>query len=258
MIIGNLGSYEVLLMVCDDGDIIAYYTHQLHDETHRKSTVQRGSFSEVTPLFHENVNITAWGIAMHDQSRLIAVSSNRREITVFALAIGTGVSDDDQVSESENGEEDGSRHRVSKESFPLLARHPNSALEGRQQGYRLVFNLRREGHNIPSIDFSSGEDFEAESIFATDIRGSLVSYFPMFHIAMISISVTSSKKSTFLKVLQWSLDLWSQSDVHPPGPARSRYSENRGDDILPGHDNMCVLLSDYMTLLTHLFTGAGV
>lgn len=27
MIIGNLGTHEILLMSCDDGDVLAYYTH---------------------------------------------------------------------------------------------------------------------------------------------------------------------------------------------------------------------------------------
>ena len=30
IIIGNLGSLEVLLLACDDGDVLAYYTHAIH------------------------------------------------------------------------------------------------------------------------------------------------------------------------------------------------------------------------------------
>jgi hypothetical protein len=29
MLVGNLGTHEILLMACDDGDIIAYYTHAI-------------------------------------------------------------------------------------------------------------------------------------------------------------------------------------------------------------------------------------
>jgi hypothetical protein len=29
MIIGNLGTHEVLLMGCDDGDVLGYYTHPI-------------------------------------------------------------------------------------------------------------------------------------------------------------------------------------------------------------------------------------
>ena len=36
-------------------------------------------------FFHENVGKTAWGIAIHEKSRLIAVSSNLREVTVFCF-----------------------------------------------------------------------------------------------------------------------------------------------------------------------------
>ena len=29
--LGNLGDFEILLMACDDGDVIAYYTHRKDD-----------------------------------------------------------------------------------------------------------------------------------------------------------------------------------------------------------------------------------
>jgi hypothetical protein len=29
--IGNLGDFEILLIACDDGDVIAYYTHSKND-----------------------------------------------------------------------------------------------------------------------------------------------------------------------------------------------------------------------------------
>lgn len=43
--------------------------------------------SDPGSFFHENVGMTAWGLALHEESRLIAVSSNRREVTVFVPAI---------------------------------------------------------------------------------------------------------------------------------------------------------------------------
>jgi hypothetical protein len=42
--------------------------------------------SKVNRFFHENVGITAWGLAIHEQSRLLAVGSNHREVTVFMHA----------------------------------------------------------------------------------------------------------------------------------------------------------------------------
>jgi hypothetical protein len=43
--------------------------------------------SDLGRFFHENVGMTAWGLALHEESRLIAVSSNRREVTVFVPAV---------------------------------------------------------------------------------------------------------------------------------------------------------------------------
>lgn len=40
--------------------------------------------------------MSAWGLAVHERSRLIAVSSNRREVTVFVPAIAH---DDDEIPE---------------------------------------------------------------------------------------------------------------------------------------------------------------
>lgn len=209
-------------MACDDGDIIAYYTHQLNAEIIRNLAVQRGSISETV------------------HSRLIAVSSNRHEITVFAFAIGGNIMESDETivndvfpnqdisaanqrhpmsSYSPRAEEgnssDGNEslehsdptnyyippsHDTSatNEAFPLRHVHPGSAREKRQCGYKLVFNPL--GRNIPSIDFSSDQNFDADSIFATDVCGNL-----------------------------WSLDLWMASGgwrLSGARPFRVQYSSD--------------------------------
>jgi len=49
MILGNLGNYEVLLMACDDGDVLAYYTHLLENEVNENRAVQDGLESSTVP-----------------------------------------------------------------------------------------------------------------------------------------------------------------------------------------------------------------
>jgi vacuolar-type H+-ATPase subunit C/Vma6 len=49
MILGNLGNYEVLLMACDDGDVIAYYIHLLENEVNQIRAVQSGLYSNIAP-----------------------------------------------------------------------------------------------------------------------------------------------------------------------------------------------------------------
>ncbi len=99
--LGNLGEIEILLIACDDGDVIAYYTHLLSRES-RLSRADGLSPNGITkPFFHENVGISAWGLAIHDKSRLIAVGSNNREVTVFAFGF-SGETVDIQGPSQEN------------------------------------------------------------------------------------------------------------------------------------------------------------
>jgi hypothetical protein len=51
-------------------------------------------------FFHENVGQSVWGLAIHEQSRLIAVSSNAREVTLFIF----GFIQDALVTYEEDGE----------------------------------------------------------------------------------------------------------------------------------------------------------
>ncbi len=74
-------------MACDDGDVIAYYTHLLWMESGLSQGNKLPPNGTTKPFFHENVGISAWGLAIHDRSRLIAVGSNNREVTVFAFGL---------------------------------------------------------------------------------------------------------------------------------------------------------------------------
>ena len=94
VIVGNLGEQEVVLCGCDDGDVLAFYTDALaraverregFDETEEAKKVA----DEVQPFFHVNVRLSAWGLSIHEKARMIAISSNMHEITVFAFALST-------------------------------------------------------------------------------------------------------------------------------------------------------------------------
>jgi hypothetical protein len=63
--IGNLGNLEVLLIACDDGDVIAYYTHVLPEEIRsRDPRIAQAPLSHAIPFFHENVGSSVWGLAL--------------------------------------------------------------------------------------------------------------------------------------------------------------------------------------------------
>jgi len=45
------------------------------------------SYTNFKRLFHENVGSSAWGLAIHSRSRLMAVSSNLKQVSVFAFGV---------------------------------------------------------------------------------------------------------------------------------------------------------------------------
>jgi hypothetical protein len=105
MVVGELGDQEVLVVGRDNGDVEAWYTATITEYIQRKSRNQRmRKYRDETngreqqadrgPLpqhprhfFSDNVGASAWGLAVHKKSRLIAVSSNGHEVTVFAFAL---------------------------------------------------------------------------------------------------------------------------------------------------------------------------
>lgn len=94
MIVGDLGDQEVLVACRDNGDVEAWYTatiaeHIQRNKRARKDQDRTKGTRQPHPrhFFADNVGASAWGLAVHKKSRLIAVSSNSHEVTVFAFAL---------------------------------------------------------------------------------------------------------------------------------------------------------------------------
>ncbi|ESZ99610.1 hypothetical protein SBOR_0021 [Sclerotinia borealis F-4128] len=208
MIIGNLGDKEILLFCTDDGDVTAYYTYLIAGELQSTvmSTASSIPIGSTKPFFLENVGSSAWGLAIHQKSRLIAVSSNKREVTVFVHGIHSNETCDCAVmgttfDQFVHGnaqrlfpvEECYSKGRVYKSggplassSFPLrtYAQHITRDPPRREVPYppitspcnrdfRLILKPGKASHNIPAITFADDKHGLAESILATDILGDL-------------------------------------------------------------------------------------
>ncbi|KAI0175651.1 hypothetical protein GGR52DRAFT_537613 [Hypoxylon sp. FL1284] len=180
LIVGDLGHEEILLLAYDDGDIIAYYTRHIESEMQRCEEGGRRAKILPQPFFHENVGMTAWGLAVHKESRLIAASCNLSNVSVFAFALA------------------GESYEHDKETYPakffttiwkdaygdmtaepadceFLSESKASSLESivhrRDINWRIV--LQTSGDNIPNISFSDDEDGKADKIVAVDIMGDL-------------------------------------------------------------------------------------
>ncbi len=94
MIVDYYGNEEVLLIAMDDGDVIAYHTKDIQkelDSGHDPGFGHDFRVGDVRPLFTANVGRSAWGLSMHAEARLLAVSANSHEITIFAAALTTAI-----------------------------------------------------------------------------------------------------------------------------------------------------------------------
>lgn len=167
IITGYLGEEEIILACYDDGDVVAYYVKDIADlienkrnqpKAHRNS---RKAYTSRPPrlLFHENVGRSAWGLAIHRKSRLIAVSSNRSEVTVFAFALASCQA----------------KSRTNQE-FCDCCQSCDSTESGtprRARNWRIMIALGEGASNIPNACFLDDVDGKAEKVCAVDIKGTL-------------------------------------------------------------------------------------
>lgn len=174
LITGFLGTEEILLAAYDNGDVVAYYTKPIAELIFHKSPQGEGvvnstrlhqaknmsndgqKYGMPKPFLHENVRKTAWGLAIHQKSRLIGVSTNLREITVFALALH------------------------SPESTQNPSPHPSEPLDDvekrvrmRQRNWRIQVRLGPEADNVPNICFLDDDEGHAEKVCGIDIKGAV-------------------------------------------------------------------------------------
>lgn len=118
--VGDLGDLEILLISRDNGDVVAWYTKDIARFADRRLQKLENGASKTSPIcprhfFADNVGSSAWGLAIHSASRLIAVSANTSEVTVFAFALENAEDDDgeDEDKEPRDGTLSGPSRRLS-------------------------------------------------------------------------------------------------------------------------------------------------
>ena len=161
IIVNDLGNEEILVVACGDGDVAAYRTRSI-----LAAIEQDAPLGE--PWFHENVGASAWGLAVHKEARLLAVSSNSHDVLVYAPAIEQcGPSRDDL---------DAFHRRVANPfnpDDPDGERSPNflevDQLSSRMQD--VVVRLKGHRDNVPNIAFCNTDlDQEGRFLVSTDIE----------------------------------------------------------------------------------------
>jgi hypothetical protein len=162
LIIGFLGHEEIVVASFDDGDVIAYYTKDIADYVSHRLLNRPDRPRFPIPFVVENVGLSAWGLAVHTKSRLIAVSSNRHEVTVFAF----GLTQPPTKRISRELRRPGSRNSPAVD-------HAEKSVLRRKRNWRIVILLGHGALNLPNISFLDDEDGLAEKICAVDLSGTI-------------------------------------------------------------------------------------
>jgi hypothetical protein len=85
ILVNYLGNEEILLLTCDDGDVVGYRTAEIQRALERTAnTLEPANEDDVHVFLHRNVGASAWGLAVHREARIIAI----RQVSVIQWPAG--------------------------------------------------------------------------------------------------------------------------------------------------------------------------
>jgi hypothetical protein len=158
LIVDFLGDLEIVLLACDDGDVIGYYTHEIsaaierRDESDGPDSIEG---FEVRAFFQQNVKLSAWGLSIHTRSRKIAVSANTHEVTVFPFGLATSLYNDGRLLDDQPLDK-------------IILNDPGN----RDNDQKFV--LPAMNNNVPSVAFcNTDDDPEGRLLVSGEILGSI-------------------------------------------------------------------------------------
>jgi hypothetical protein len=179
-LIGELGSEEILFLATDSGNIAAYHTSAIHDgierEPYRFSKDGRSDLVNVRPFFTYWVHESAWGLSIHKNARMLAVSSNKisdfygkglATLNVFAFALTNPETSlaEDPYKETSSGDQGKSEWRCWSPDRSHPEKVPDRSLNWK-------IRIRAHHHNIPSLSFmNTDDDPEGKYLISVDIEG---------------------------------------------------------------------------------------
>ncbi|KAF1967369.1 hypothetical protein BU23DRAFT_291850 [Bimuria novae-zelandiae CBS 107.79] len=105
VLVDFFGNDEVLLCTCDDGDVVGFWVRDLYEARLTKRDIfcakEEIDEEECIRIFTKlNVGQSAWGLAVHRNARLIAISANTHEVRVLAYALAQP---DDSLEDDTSG-----------------------------------------------------------------------------------------------------------------------------------------------------------
>jgi hypothetical protein len=153
VLIDFFGNLEIIIVACDDGDVIGYYTHKIEDAINRLSLEEE---EEDLSFFAKNVQKSAWGLSIHTKSRKIAISANTESVTIFASGL---VCDNDLPRPLPDDK---------------LEWHKAVLKDPKWRADEQRFVIGKWGNNIPSVAFcNNDEDNEGRLLAFGDIENNI-------------------------------------------------------------------------------------
>ncbi|KAK7526541.1 uncharacterized protein IWZ02DRAFT_443875 [Phyllosticta citriasiana] len=144
LIVDFLGNEEIVLVALHNGGVVGYHVSQIQQaiEKRQEPDCVETIFGDDVPGFlRDGVRKSAWGLAVHREARMIAVSSNTHTVTIFAFAL------DRQDA-------------------------PSSGPWFRNRSEQRKVELPNTGSNIPTVAFcNTADDPEGRWLMTADING---------------------------------------------------------------------------------------
>lgn len=171
LVVQLLGLEEVLAVARDDGDVEITSTRHIFEAISRNHGLKHDFdiFDRIRPLWQTNVGNSAWGLAIHTESRTVAVSSNNHEFNIFSFALAGNSNEVDVNSPPQHGQRQASRHNPA--DMPNLISDRTTRWENRHT------RIKNGAQNIPHIAFcNTGDDPSGRWLLTTDISGLVQSW----------------------------------------------------------------------------------
>lgn len=164
----KFGDEEILLATCDSGDVVGYNVRAIEKALPESSSPVTDMNSRyfyrdasrqlfITPFFHENVGLSAWGVDVHSAARLIAVSSNTHNIIVFSFALSSAVEGGMEMLDRVEPPDD-------MQSFSRLSSKWLATSDFKSRDRNIVWALLGHADNIPHVSFFNGQVSETKSV----------------------------------------------------------------------------------------------
>ncbi|KAI5289394.1 hypothetical protein KEM54_003937 [Ascosphaera aggregata] len=176
---GDLGEDEILLFATDSGNIGAYSVATIASTIEEIEAIEDeicdpwSAGSRIHCFFTQFTGCSTWGLAIHKYARLIAVSANSHDITVFAFALQQG------GSESPNARSQAISEHEDDRGWPYIAEQDELdklRMMSREERRSVDLRIEYAGHrtNIPSVSFLNSDlDRHADFMVSLDIDNML-------------------------------------------------------------------------------------